>query len=148
MQQFPSASPGQSTFRMQNKTGGRPVGTSSRVFSGSSRQLLTRPRYPSDGLEPARTRPRKCLAGNALLAKLAKKYQKSIPQINLRFLLQKGIIPIPKASTEAHMKSNMDIFDFSISEEDMWIMTCMPQTTWLGEHPDFYIPTRKSNPEQ
>lgn len=88
------------------------------------------------------------LAGNALLAKLAKKYQKSIPQINLRFLLQKGIIPIPKASTAAHMKSNMDIFDFSISEEDMWIMTCMPQTTWLGEHPDFYIPTRKSNPEQ
>ena len=88
------------------------------------------------------------LAGNAILEKLAKKYGKSIPQINLRFLVQKGIVPIPKASTPEHMKANMDIFDFCLSDEDLWMLTCMPQTTWLGEHPDFCIPTRKSNPNQ
>lgn len=88
------------------------------------------------------------LAGNAVLEKLAARYGKSIPQINLRFLVQKGILPIPKASTPAHMKSNRDIFDFTLSEDDMWTLTCMPQTTWLGEHPDFHIPGRKSNPNQ
>lgn len=88
------------------------------------------------------------LAGNAILEKLAGKYGKSVPQINLRFLVQKGILPIPKASTPAHMQSNMDIFSFELSGEDMWRLSCMPQTTWLGEHPDFYIPQRKSNPAQ
>lgn len=88
------------------------------------------------------------LAGNSVLGRLAEKYKKSIPQINLRFLIQKGIIPIPKASTLGHMKSNMDVFDFCLTEEDMWILSCMPQTAWLGEHPDFHIPTRKSNPNQ
>jgi diketogulonate reductase-like aldo/keto reductase len=84
--------------------------------------------------------------GNAILVKLAKKYGKSIQQINLRFLLQKGILPIPKASTSEHMKSNMDVFDFELSEDDISMLSCMPQTAWLEEHPDFAIPDRKSNP--
>ena len=84
--------------------------------------------------------------GNAILVRLAEKYGKSIQQINLRFLLQKGILPIPKASSEAHMKANLEVFDFELSEDDMSMLSYMPQTAWLGEHPDFVIPTRKSNP--
>ena len=84
--------------------------------------------------------------GNAILVRLAEKYGKSIQQINLRFLLQKGILPIPKASSEAHMKANLEVFDFELSEDDMAMLAYMPQTAWLGEHPDFVIPTRKSNP--
>ncbi|MBO4706032.1 MAG: aldo/keto reductase [Spirochaetaceae bacterium] len=84
--------------------------------------------------------------GNAILVRLAEKYGKSIQQINLRFLLQKGILPIPKASSEAHMKANLEVFDFELSEDDMAMLSYMPQTAWLGEHPDFVIPTRKSNP--
>ena len=80
--------------------------------------------------------------------RLADKYGKSIQQINLRFLLQKGILPLPKASTMEHMKANMDVFDFELSEDDVSMISCMPQTAWLGEHPDFVIPDRKSNPEQ
>ena len=37
---------------------------------------------------------------------------------------------------------------FELSEDDGWMLSCMPQTTWLGEHPDFVIPTKKSNPDQ
>ncbi len=85
--------------------------------------------------------------GNSILVKLSKKYKKSIQQINLRFLLQKGILPIPKASTMEHMKSNMDVFDFDLSEDDLSMLSCMPQTAWLEEHPDFAIPDRKSNPD-
>lgn len=85
--------------------------------------------------------------GNSILVKLAKKYGRSIQQINLRFLLQKGILPIPKASTVEHMRSNMEVFDFALSEDDISMLSCMPQTAWLEEHPDFYIPDRKSNPD-
>lgn len=86
--------------------------------------------------------------GNSILVRLANKYGKSIQQINLRFLLQKGILPIPKASTPEHMRSNMDVFDFELTEDDISMLSCMPQTAWLEEHPDFAIPDRKSNPNQ
>ena len=85
--------------------------------------------------------------GNSVLVRLSKKYGKSIQQINLRFLLQKGILPIPKASSAEHMKANLNVFDFELSEEDISILSNMPQTAWLGEHPDFHIPDRKSNPD-
>lgn len=85
--------------------------------------------------------------GNSILVRLAGKYGKSVQQINLRFLLQKGILPIPKASTPEHMRSNMEVFDFELSEDDVSMLSCMPQTAWLGEHPDFVIPDRKSNPD-
>ena len=84
--------------------------------------------------------------GNSILVRLAKKYGKSIQQVNLRFLLQKGILPIPKASSVEHMKANLDVFDFELSEDDVSMLSYMPQTAWLGEHPDFVIPGRKSNP--
>ena len=58
------------------------------------------------------------------------------------------ILPIPKASSYEHMVANAEIFDFELSEDDLWMLSCMPQTTWLGEHPDFNIPTKKSNPNQ
>ena len=83
---------------------------------------------------------------NHILMEFAEKYGKTPHQINLRFLLQKGILPIPKASGKEHILANMDVFDFELSEEDVSMLSCMPQTTWLGEHPDFYIPTVKSNP--
>ena len=86
-------------------------------------------------------------AGAAILSKLAVKYGKSIQQISLRFLIQKGIMPIPKASSKAHMQSNLEVFDFELSEDEVSILTSMPQTAWLGEHPDFAIPDRKSNPD-
>lgn len=86
-------------------------------------------------------------AGNSILVKLAERYGRSVQQINLRFLLQKGILPIPKASSKEHMISNANVFDFELSAEDVSILSCMPQTAWLEEHPDFYIPDRKSNPD-
>ena len=85
--------------------------------------------------------------GNAILVRLAEKYGKSVQQINLRFLLQKGVLPIPKASTREHMEANLDVFDFELSYDDISMLSYMPQTAWLGEHPDFVIPDRKSNPE-
>lgn len=86
--------------------------------------------------------------GNSILVRLSKKYGRSIQQINLRFLLQKGILPIPKASSPEHIRANMEVFDFELTEDDVSMLSCMPQTAWLLEHPDFAIPDKKSNPEQ
>ena len=90
---------------------------------------------------------RNAAEANAVIMRLADKYGKSAQQINLRFLLQKGILPIPKAASEAHIRANLDVFDFSLTEDEISMLSCMPQTTWLGEHPDFNIPAARSAPE-
>lgn len=88
------------------------------------------------------------LLEHPFLVKLATRYGKSVAQISLRFLLQKEIIPLVKASSLERMKENMDIFDFEITKEDMSILECMPQEAWSGEHPDFHIPQKASNMAQ
>ncbi|KAF1297503.1 2,5-diketo-D-gluconic acid reductase [Enterococcus sp. JM4C] len=52
------------------------------------------------------------------IAKMAEKYAVSIPQLAIRFLLQLDLLPLPKASSKAHMENNAAV-DFTISDEDM-----------------------------
>jgi len=56
---------------------------------------------------------------NELLLSIGKKYGKSIAQVILRWLTQRGIVAIPKSVRKERMKENLDIFDFDLSEEDM-----------------------------
>lgn len=79
---------------------------------------------------------------NKLLGELAEKYQVSKAQICLRFLHQQDIILIPKSSSIERMKENADIFDFEISQEDMYRLLTMPQCGWSGEHPDPELATK------
>lgn len=53
------------------------------------------------------------------LVAMAGKYGKSTAQILIRWALQSGIVAIPKASKEEHIRENADVFDFIISSEDM-----------------------------
>ncbi len=91
---------------------------------------------------------RSSLLNHPVLCGMAEKYGKSTAQLCLRFLVQKNIVPLVKASRIERMKQNADIFDFEISREDMSILACMPQTAWSGQHPDFDIPKVHSNLEQ
>jgi 2,5-diketo-D-gluconate reductase B len=60
------------------------------------------------------------LVKDPLLREIAGKYNKTPAQTALRWLLQQGNISvIPKASGDEHLRENMQIFDFEISEEDM-----------------------------
>lgn len=56
---------------------------------------------------------------NKILADIAKMHQKSISQVILRWHIQSGAIPIPKASSQKHQRDNLDIFDFQLTEEEM-----------------------------
>ena len=68
-----------------------------------------------------------------LILKLAEKYGKNPGQICLRFAVQRNVLPLPKSSSVERMKMNQEVFDFQISEEDMYRLLTMPQTGWSGE---------------
>ena len=54
-----------------------------------------------------------------ILVEIGKKYNKTVPQIILRWHIEKGNIVFPKSSNLVHIKENMDIFDFSLTKEDI-----------------------------
>lgn len=54
-----------------------------------------------------------------VIGELAKKHEKNPAQIILKWLIEKGIIVIPKSSSREHLRSNMEIFDFELEKEDM-----------------------------
>lgn len=70
------------------------------------------------------------------LMELAEKYQVSVAKLALRFCIQNGIVPLPKAASRERMRENMNLFDFTISDEDMNRINTIPQVGWSGEHPD------------
>ncbi|CAG2170400.1 unnamed protein product [Oppiella nova] len=61
----------------------------------------------------------KVLSINETLVKVAQKYQKTVPQILLKWGLQHNVCVIPKTSRVENLKPNFDLLDFSISTEDM-----------------------------
>jgi len=58
------------------------------------------------------------LLKNQQVAKIAEKYGVTVAQLGIRYVLQLGLLPIPKTANPAHMKENAEV-DFAISEEDM-----------------------------
>lgn len=62
-----------------------------------------------------------------LLAKIGQKYGKSAAQVALRWLTQRDIVAIPKSSHVERMQQNFDIFDFTLTQEDMDKIATMNQ---------------------
>ncbi|WP_237417458.1 aldo/keto reductase [Halobacillus litoralis] len=58
------------------------------------------------------------LLKNEKVVDLAEKYGVSVPQLSIRYVLQLGLLPLPKTANPEHMKNNADV-DFTISDEDM-----------------------------
>ena len=56
---------------------------------------------------------------NEVLKNIGAKYGKSVAQTALRFLIQCGVVVIPKSTHVERMKENFDVFDFFLLEEDM-----------------------------
>lgn len=56
---------------------------------------------------------------NETLLQIAHNHNKTVAQIVLRWLVQRGIVPIVKSSNPVRMKENLDIFDFEISQYEM-----------------------------
>ena len=56
---------------------------------------------------------------NELLASIGKKYNKSIAQVILRWLTQRGVVVIPKSVRKDRIAENINVFDFKLAAEDM-----------------------------
>lgn len=71
-----------------------------------------------------------------LLNELGCKYGRSPAQICLRWCLQQGILPLVKSTTLSRILENIEIFDFSIEDNDMAAIDALPETGFSGLHPD------------
>lgn len=56
---------------------------------------------------------------NSVLSDIGKKYQKSVGQVVLRWLMQRGIVALAKSVRPERMAENFDIFDFELSQEEL-----------------------------
>lgn len=67
---------------------------------------------------------------------LAAKYQRSIPQIALRWSLQHGFLPLPKSVHDDRIKENTELFDFELSHHDMTLIDALHGEAGLATDPD------------
>lgn len=56
---------------------------------------------------------------NPVMKEIGEKYGKTVAQVALRFLLQSDVVLIPKSTHKERMEENFNVFDFTLSEEDM-----------------------------
>lgn len=84
------------------------------------------------------------LFSNELLKRIAQKHRKSVAQIVLRWLVQRGIVPVVKSANPVRMKENIDIFDFELTTEEMQEIstldtghTCFGERTTASQVTDF-----------
>jgi 2,5-diketo-D-gluconate reductase A len=59
------------------------------------------------------------LFNNPLLAEIGAPYGKSVAQVVLRWLIQRGVVVIPKTVNPDRMAQNFDVFDFTLTDDDM-----------------------------
>ena len=70
------------------------------------------------------------------LAETIRKYNKNIYQIVLRWHIQNGIIPIPYSFNPKHNKSNLDVFDFELTDDEMKVIDGFNYNSRLRYDPD------------
>src|SRR5690349_9646911 len=74
---------------------------------------------------------------NELLLSIGKKYNKTVAQVVIRWLTQRGIVAIPKSVRKERMEENFAIFDFELSTEDLEaIKTLDTNATLFFDHRD------------
>jgi 2,5-diketo-D-gluconate reductase A len=66
---------------------------------------------------------------NELLLSIAAKYKKSVAQVILRWLVQRGIIALSKSTRKERMLENISVFDFELNAEDLAVITTLDTKT-------------------
>ena len=67
---------------------------------------------------------------------IAERHGKSAAQVTLRWILQKGIVAIPKSVHRDRIAENADLYDFALSAEEMAVMDALDTGERIGPHPD------------
>lgn len=94
-------------------------------------QLKFKQRMEKDGVQmeswASFTEGRKDIFHEPVLTNIGKKYRKSAAQIALTYLIQNGIVVIPKTSHKERMIENMSVFDFELSDDDKNLIQTLDQ---------------------
>jgi diketogulonate reductase-like aldo/keto reductase len=73
---------------------------------------------------------------NPTILQIADKYGKSAAQVCLRWVIQQGVVPLPKSVHEERMIQNKDFFDFELTDEEMKKISMLPNMGGQCADPD------------
>jgi 2,5-diketo-D-gluconate reductase A len=81
---------------------------------------------------------RGALLDSPVLAELAAKHGRTVAQVILRWHIQLGLVAIPRSVTPSRIRENIDIFDFSLDDEDLARIAGMEHGARIGPDPDAF----------
>ena len=107
-------------------------------FHAGHTQTFALEYYRRDGIQVQAWSPigRGRVLADELIVELAGKYHVTPAQVCIRFCIQEGVMPLPKASTPERLRENLECLNFEIDDEDISRIENMPPVGWSGEHPD------------
>ncbi|HEX2072885.1 MAG TPA: aldo/keto reductase [Geodermatophilus sp.] len=74
-----------------------------------------------------------------VLTEIAARHGKTPAQVVLRWHVQQGLVTFPKASSRSRLVENLDVYDFSLSDEDMAAIATLADGTRVnGQHPNVW----------
>ncbi|KAK5638756.1 hypothetical protein RI129_013051 [Pyrocoelia pectoralis] len=79
--------------------------------------------FGSPGYEPFKNNKR--ILDDPTLKEIGKKYGKTAAQIAIRYQIERGVIVIPKSTNKERIKENFNVFDFSLSPEDVGLIDAL-----------------------
>lgn len=79
------------------------------------------------------------LFSHPVLTQIGEQYHKTAAQVALKYLVQNGISVIPKTTKKERMIQNIDLFDFTLSDEDLQKIKALDHTLRLSNHYDVDI---------
>jgi len=82
------------------------------------------------------------LLNDTVLRQIAAKHHKTVPQVILRWNIQRGLIIIPKSSNKSRQAQNINVFDFNLTNEEMKNILGLKQEKKLID-----IPGNQNNPD-
>lgn len=71
---------------------------------------------------------------NFRLKEIADKYGKTVGQVILRWIVQQGIVTIPRSSNAERIRQNLEVFDFALNESEMSYIFSLNQNKGYGNH--------------
>lgn len=75
------------------------------------------------------------------LVQIAGDHNKTPAQVSIRWILQKGVVTIPKSVHPARIAENCDVYDFELSDNEMAVIDGLDRADRIGPHPDGYAAT-------
>ncbi|XP_065307754.2 1,5-anhydro-D-fructose reductase-like isoform X1 [Dermacentor albipictus] len=98
------------------------------------------------GEKPREEQNHSDLMQHELLRKIADTYKKTPAQILIRWLLQRGVVALPRATCPDHIQENIQVFDFELSEADVKILTGLNRNMRLFTYNIYGLPNRAEYP--